>query len=176
MLRDILDDLEKAVKGKAYFSALALALTLPDICGKIEYHNLDDRGKYIKWFDEWIYQYLKIPTSKVDAFEKYDELAKFDGEVCYALRCAYLHAGNFELNGNGKKNIKIDRFELCVCEGEWQLGEAHGCSMSNGTVTEVHRRFNVENLINCFIFGTNDYIQKCSDKSDKYGNVNISKI
>lgn len=51
MIKDILEDIKLAVDNKAYFSALALTLTIPDICGKIEYKNLNDKEKYIKWFN-----------------------------------------------------------------------------------------------------------------------------
>lgn len=42
--------------------------------------------------------------------------------------------------------------------------------------TKVHRRFNVENLIKYFILGTEDYIEKCGDASDKYATINIIKL
>lgn len=47
MIKDILEDIKLASKNKAYFSALALTLTIPDICGKIEYKNLNDKEKNI---------------------------------------------------------------------------------------------------------------------------------
>ena len=176
MIKDIIEDIKLAVDNKAYFSALALTLTIPDICWKIEYKNLNDKEKYIKWFNEWIYKYVEIPKSNDTWFEEYDKLAIFDGEVCYALRCSYLHSGNYELSEHGKGNIKINRFELCISNNEWLLGDAHGSSISNDTITEVHRRFNVENLIKYFILGTEDYIEKCGAASDKYPTINIIKL
>lgn len=95
MIKRVLKDIKIAYNNKAYFSALALTLTIPDICGKIQYKNnsnLKDREKYIKWFDEWIKEYFEIPKPKNEMFEDFDVLAKSDGEVCCALRCAYLHS------------------------------------------------------------------------------------
>lgn len=178
MIKDILEDIKLATENKAYFSALALALTIPDICSKIEYKDtkLKKNEKYIEWFNKWIYKYFEIPKSNNEEFDSYDELAIFDGKVCYALRCAYLHAGNYELKENGKNEIGIDRFELCVSDGEWQFGDSHGCSISNDTIIDVHRRFNVENLIKYFIMGTEDYISEVGDNSEKYGTVDIIRF
>ena len=61
MIKRVLEDIKIAYNNKEYFSALALTLTIPDICGKIQYKNdsnLKDKEKYIKWFDEWIKEYL----------------------------------------------------------------------------------------------------------------------
>ena len=35
----LIDDINRALENEAYFAALALALTLPDICGKAKYPN-----------------------------------------------------------------------------------------------------------------------------------------
>lgn len=34
---DLIKDIENALRNKSYLSALALSLTLPDICGGVEY-------------------------------------------------------------------------------------------------------------------------------------------
>ena len=178
MIQTFLDDIKKARDNKAYLSALALSLTLPDICGKKEYFNtsnMNNRDKYIKWFDEWIYKYLEIPKSKIKKFNNYDELIKFDGNVCYGLRNSLLHHGN-TFDSYISDKIRIDRFELCVSDSEWQFGDAHGCQMSNGDLTETYRRINIVNLIDSFIFGTEDYINQKGDNSEMVGNIKIKKI
>ncbi len=51
MIKRVSEDIKIAYNNKAYFSALALTLTIPDICGKIQYKNdsnLKGREKYIK--------------------------------------------------------------------------------------------------------------------------------
>lgn len=48
MIRNFLSDIKIAEDNKAYLPALAPALTIPDICGKIEYKYKDDRRKYIR--------------------------------------------------------------------------------------------------------------------------------
>ncbi|MDR0500306.1 MAG: hypothetical protein LBG97_03545, partial [Coriobacteriales bacterium] len=42
----------RALEAKAYLSALALTLTLPDICGKAAYPFMKSRERYRKWYDE----------------------------------------------------------------------------------------------------------------------------
>ena len=76
-------------------------------------------------------------------------------------------------NQNG---IRIDRFELCVSDTEWQLGECYGCQISNGQIVETHRRFNVSNILDSFILGTEDYISQKGDSSKLFGNIKIEKI
>ena len=179
MIKGFVDDIKRAINNKSYLSALALALILPDICGKREYYrtsNMDTRDMYVEWFDKWIYKQLEIPKSKNENFEHYDELVKFDGNVCYALRCAFLHSGNNLDKYYDKNGIKIDRFELCVSDSEWQFGDGHGCRISGEEIVETHRRFNVVNLLDGFISGTEDYINQKGDNSELFGNIKIEKI
>ena len=176
MIRNFLKDIKIAKNNKAYLSALALALTIPDICGKIQYKYKDDRKKYINWFNTWVYKYVEIPKSNIKEFNEYDELAKFDGKVCYALRCVFLHSGNDRVKNYNVNEIKIDRFELCISDSECVSGDAHGCSMSNNIITEVHRRFNIENLLESFILGIEDYLEECGDNSNSYGTVKIINL
>ena len=78
---------------------------------------------------------------------------------------------NYDVN-----KIKIDRFELCISDSECVSGDAHGCSMSNNIITEVHRRINIENLLDSFILGIEDYLKKCGDNSNLYGTVKIINL
>ncbi len=51
---DTVDDIYRALDAKAYLSAFALALTLPDILSMVEYPEIDAMGKrYSKWMDEF---------------------------------------------------------------------------------------------------------------------------
>jgi len=96
-------DIEKALNAKSYLSALALTLTLPDICGKIAYPEIKSNGeRYARWFDEYL--------TKHDYPESFEDRLKFDGRKCWKLRCAFLHEGSTE----GIPDI--DNFELCITE------------------------------------------------------------
>ena len=51
-----------------------------------------------------------------------------------------------------------------------------GCYLSYGEVKETHRRFNVINLLDAFVMGTEDYIKECGDASKQYGDLKIIKF
>lgn len=98
-MQEILNEIKAAKNHKLYRAALALALTLPDICGKVAFPSEVNNGKrYIKWFDDHVYPICKVNV-KID----------FNGESCYHLRCAVLHSGNLKLEKD-----KIKDFHLSV--------------------------------------------------------------
>lgn len=82
-MRDLLNQIQGAVNGHAYYLALYASLTIPDLCGAME---SDDgqatKTKYIAWFDNYV-------ASKYFACGN----ATLTGEVCYFYRCAVLHQG-----------------------------------------------------------------------------------
>lgn len=62
-------DIDLALTNKSYLSALALSLTIPDICWQIEYPDLmkkngerNIRKQYVAWFDNWVNQYFADNT------------------------------------------------------------------------------------------------------------------
>ena len=46
-----LKEIRQALQNELYHCALALALTLPDICGKHELPDVAVKSRYTKWFD-----------------------------------------------------------------------------------------------------------------------------
>jgi hypothetical protein len=102
-LRDIL----RAMDGASPFSAIALTLTLPDICGSIEYpemHRPDQVGeRYRRWCNEWA------------------QMVTVSGADCYALRCAFLHNGGDEFSGPAARYATFNRTEFTVGQigGGW---------------------------------------------------------
>ena len=48
MVELYVNDIENALKNKSYFSALAMSLALPDICGAAEYPNETSTAKRYK--------------------------------------------------------------------------------------------------------------------------------
>lgn len=49
-LEDRLQEIENLLSSKFYQAALALALTVPDICGKVEFPKEGVHDRYTKWF------------------------------------------------------------------------------------------------------------------------------
>lgn len=134
-----IEDIEHALEAKTYLAALALALTLPDICGKIAYPHIKGNGeRYIKWFDEYLTQYDYPPD--------FDERLKFDGKKCWKLRCAFLHEGSIgQLPG-------IDKFELSITHPSNGVygASTYGRTWANDDVenADYHIRIDVAQL--CF--------------------------
>ena len=54
MINVYVDDIKKSLKNKCYFSALALSLALPDICGMVEFPKEQVSDRYIHWFDKYL--------------------------------------------------------------------------------------------------------------------------
>lgn len=121
-------DIRNCLENKCYFAALSLTLTLPDICGMIEYPDETSVTKrYINWYDKYIGDQLK--NQRFDKSESY-----ISGEIVYNLRNQFLHQGNPNIDREKVKEEvnRIDRFilelgdEIAVqeCRGVFEAGNA----------------------------------------------------
>lgn len=116
------EEIELSIRDGRWQSALALALTIPDICGGIAFPELVkryrdgrimlDRQKnptrdvgiqYIRWFDEFAAAFFK---TSADSAKPY-----ICGERCWQLRCEYLHQNKGFLNDEDSSSV---RFHLGV--------------------------------------------------------------
>ena len=86
MIEQLVNEINGLLRDGYPYSALGIALTLPDICGNIAYPNTKVADHYKKWYSEYV-----NPISALKFKDGFDE------EICYKLRCAYLHSGNFDL-------------------------------------------------------------------------------
>ena len=102
-LLDKAKDIQKALDAEAYLSALALALSLPDVMAQVEYPELIGKGKvrarYVKWMNEFfIPEEQSTPKPTSEASEQLLNLEHdMDGEFYFALRNAILHSGNNDM-------------------------------------------------------------------------------
>lgn len=103
---DLINDIENALKNNCLRVALGMALTIPDICGQVEFPKLNVGERYSKWCDK----YLKNQGFKTTG-NSGDKV--ITGDMCYKLRCSYLHSGNLELNQ--RKNDDFPEFHLLMC-------------------------------------------------------------
>ncbi len=109
MIEIYVNDIRNALKNQCYFSALSLALTLPDICGMAEYPNKQVAGRYIGWYDKFIGAYVKNEEPS----------PYLSGEIVYNLRNTYLHQGSPNVDANKVKEEvnQIDKFILLLGDG-----------------------------------------------------------
>ena len=97
------DAVKKSLQSENWHAALAVALTLPDICGKLQDENLKSTKRYIKWFN----QYLKNEyTIFIGADKKEHQF--LTGEDMYALRCSFLHAGEVNIENQWVRKVLKD--------------------------------------------------------------------
>jgi hypothetical protein len=86
-IRRFTDAIEQALVTHNYYAALALGLTMPDVCGKIQAPTVSSKARYRAWFKKYMQpQYTRVAGGKKHVF--------LSAEDAYALRCSYLHAGS----------------------------------------------------------------------------------
>lgn len=138
--------IRKAIECECYLPALALALTLPDICGQIEYPNfVNERGnrlvgkQYKTWFAEWVSHWYADSTGWTND-GKQAKNPYLTGKMCYDLRCSFLHSGNSDIKDFGdcedEENKYFYSFELCI-NGCDCIGERWGEPQMN--VDKMHK-------------------------------------
>jgi len=107
-MNHLTESISQSIENKNWYSAIAIALTIPDICSKITYDSKSNGIKYAKWFDDFVgsnyktnYSQDLLESVRKHSTEKdYQNLlkgTKLSGNDCYALRCAYLHEGIGEI-------------------------------------------------------------------------------
>jgi len=102
----LIEETNKCLANGSHIAALIVALTIPDICGKILYPNDSIGQRYKKWFDLYIGDYEQSPLDKDKPKE--EQLSYMNGEVFYKIRCAMLHEGSDDI----AKNVHVDELNL----------------------------------------------------------------
>jgi len=101
---EIIEDIDKALVSEAWYSALALAISLPDICAFIETGENGSKSRFIKWFESNLPSYSKF----------------LSGADCYALRCAYLHQGHEDTRSQNAQDL-IERYYFVAPKKGWTV-------------------------------------------------------
>ncbi|MGY1707353.1 hypothetical protein ACI79C_22560 [Geodermatophilus sp. SYSU D00697] len=95
-----------AVAQRNLYAALALALTLPDICGSIEPGDDGSRRRYTGWWDKHVGALYRHPVGA-----EAQEHVFMTGGDCYALRCALLHQGLDDVTAHRAREV-VERFHF----------------------------------------------------------------
>ena len=103
-MKEIIDDINKALDSEAWYSALALAISLPDICAFIETGENGSKRRFIRWFEANLPNYLRF----------------LSGSDCYALRCAYLHQGHEDTRSQNAQDL-IERYYFVAPKKGWTV-------------------------------------------------------
>lgn len=99
MVKELIREINYCLDNNCCMAALALALTLPDICGKALYPKSKPSERYVKWYDEHISKPENIEGNKLD----------INGDLIYSLRNSIIHEGNPNVNHN---KFDVIYFEL----------------------------------------------------------------
>jgi hypothetical protein len=81
------DAIRLSIKNCNWYAAIFMALTMPDICGKLEQPDKKTKDRYIEWYNQYL-----LKTNTMSLFNK--ETVLLSGNDCYALRCSVLHEGS----------------------------------------------------------------------------------
>lgn len=147
MVYQIIKEIESSLKNENYMAALALALTLPDICGKAEFPNEKSVGaRYKKWFDDNVGEYEKPPQSNTGKPTAFNDMPYMSGEIVYQLRNCFLHQGtpSIEKGNIREPRCQVTRFTLIIANAT--NGGSSGVS-KDGFIDSERRTLEI-NIIN----------------------------
>jgi hypothetical protein len=104
-MKNLLQALRRCVHDQNWYGAITIALTLPDICGSIDSPGKNNsEARSVAWFDRYVgHAYMTEVNGVKGVF--------MTGGDCYALRCAALHQGTFDVSDQRARDV-VDRFIL----------------------------------------------------------------
>lgn len=103
---------QMALTNKNWYAALSLALSLPDICGKLDNPSMKSQARYTTWVQEWL---VPLYTSEIGA--PGTQHVFLSAEDCYALRCSYIHAGSDDISNERIRKALNDFHFLAPAQG-----------------------------------------------------------
>ena len=161
MMLQLINDVKKALDAECYYSALTLALTFPDICGKAEYPEKKTAERYKDWYDDQIGKYEQCTCEQFRDMP----MPYLSGQVVYSLRNFMLHQGTPNINVNRINNPtnKIDYFELAI---ESKKPFDIYCNKSSNTNGFSTYRVNIRSLCLKLYTSAEAYYVKNKDKFD----------
>lgn len=163
-------DINIALNNNSYLSALALSLTLPDICGKIEYPDFkNNKGKrlvgkqYAAWFDDWVSHYYADNTVWTEDGKAINPF--FTGRMCYSLRCSFLHAGNSDIENWGDKEDEVFyySYEFALAVGGADKTGLSWVNPNNNNLKILKTktvRVNIDKLCECICLSAEKYYRE----------------
>lgn len=172
----ILDDAKKCIENGIYIGALDIALTIPDICGNIEYPDTTVGYRYKKWFAENV--------SKEESQLTYNEYRvpnispAYDACTIYKLRCSFLHEGepltdylNNRFYGGGSK-IEMN----FAYSGPSLIGGSSGTNWGPGRHSSCSVCLNIKELSEKLISSGRNYCENNSDKFEDFIGIEKSTL
>jgi hypothetical protein len=158
-MHKFIEALEASIKNKNWYSVLFIALTLPDICGKIEEPTSNSsKNRTINWCEKYltpIYTSTIGPNSETHTF--------LGGSDFYALRCAYLHEGSGDITTQQAQEI-LDNFRF--------IQPLTDSITIHRNTTEKTLQLQVDKFGEDVITAVNNWLQDVKNDSEKTGKIN----
>lgn len=167
MVKELIKEINYCLNTNCCMAALALALTLPDICGKALYPQSKPSERYVKWYDEHI--------SKCESAD--ENTLKVTGDLIYSLRNSIIHEGNPNVNHN---KFDVSYFELLYNTNDFNqivsfIGEETFAEDEDGNKILVERKITINLKILCLKICT--YAEKCYEMDkDKFSFFNYNLV
>lgn len=162
---DKIESIMEALQKECFLPALALALTIPDICGQVEYPESNPGTRYKKWFNKYVRQYFSFSVPDLSWVDNSKlQNCYFTGEMCYSLRCAFLHSGNGEISSNtmGEAEDSTWRYEYKFL---LSLERTSVSEIWDNTKTSKRRTItiNVKELCKAICYASKGYYDEVND-------------
>lgn len=157
----IINEIKENLIMDCYLGALALSLIIPDICGQIEFPQFKKKNgqrligkQYETWFNKWIGQYEKNLNNR-------DGMPYMSGELIYALRCSFLHAGNDDVSDE-YKDFTLNNFILKMEEkNEFDTYIDSACIITDNDGEKYsYIRLDVRNICNKIVMAAEKFIEE----------------
>ena len=172
MIHKLVEDINRALECECFFAALALALTLPDTCGKAEYPELEGKSK--QRYKKWCQKYVCKKEKPCSSFS--DDMPYLSEEIIFQLRCSLLHQSTqyIESCKIEEERCKVDKFSLIINDDSCLDGGTSMVSYGAG-MKIVERGYEVSIHHLCYILCT--AAQKYYDENkEKFTFINYCLI
>ncbi|MFT3912268.1 MAG: hypothetical protein QM737_22765 [Ferruginibacter sp.] len=123
-MQHLINAVRLGLQQQNYYSALTLALTLPDMACNIDSNGVGGRKNYMAWIDTYISDKYKQVMPDMDSMDfnnplsipmpfPMKEFVFMAAKDIYALRCSYLHEGSDVIKDQDVKPF-LDSFIFTV--------------------------------------------------------------
>lgn len=173
---DLIKEIESCILSNNLRCALGMALTLPDICAHAEFPDeKSSQTRYVNWCKNYLFNQGYLPSREVDYSippDQWKKIRVIDPEMCYKLRCAFLHSGNLELNQRENDNFPVFNLQIT---SEKEHGIYTGEDMKNEAGILKGTTIDIRLLTRVLCNAAKEYYENCTTK-DRFKNHHINII
>ena len=114
-MKNLAAAVEQSLATENHYGALALALTLPDICGYVEGASTRSKDRYVSFFNAYMSVLYCFPVGAAGTMTEF-----LSGEDFYALRCSVVHEGRDDITDQ-KARQTLEKFQFVVPPPGWTV-------------------------------------------------------